>query len=397
MATIIAMGYLSWAPDIHLGSSSARHIEEIRRLTSKAKAFTNESERAAFEAQMLYGVHVFARAKGIPDLAISRGEQAHAHAREMGDRGLEFLAAGGTAMAYVEMGEVDAAMPWLDRAAVIASEHPSPLRARRMERWRGLARSAAGDAAAMRQHLEQAVQLASATGLPAVTCEAQARLAIEASRLGAELGEDDLLALAEQAANAAKGVCEDLPGHPPWEAEADAALARVEMARGHMEQALDRARAAMTSIQSAMHEDLHLEILLPVADVFMAADAPEWEGVRSYLGIALAMIAQRTVDEDVRVRWFRSPLGREMTRLAGSIEDASTHGSVGAEATSDAASAQDAELLESLIRGKTNREIAEDTGMDETAVARRLGELYAKIGASSRAEATAFAFREGAL
>ena len=85
MASIIAMGYLSWAPDIHLGSSSARHIEEIRRLTSKAKAFTNESERAAFEAQMLYGVHVFARAKVIPDLALSRGEQAHAHAREIGD------------------------------------------------------------------------------------------------------------------------------------------------------------------------------------------------------------------------------------------------------------------------------------------------------------------------
>ena len=84
MASIIAMGYLNWAPDIHLGSGAARHIEEIRRLTSKAKAFTNESERAAFEAQMLYGVHVFARAKVIPDLALSRGEQAHAHAREIG-------------------------------------------------------------------------------------------------------------------------------------------------------------------------------------------------------------------------------------------------------------------------------------------------------------------------
>jgi tetratricopeptide (TPR) repeat protein len=121
MASIIAMGYLNWAADIHLGSSSARHIEEIRRLTSKAKAFTNESERAAFEAQMLYGVHVFARAKVIPDLALSRAEQAHAHAREMGDRSLEFLAAGGAAMAHLDMGEVDQAKPWLDRAAAIAS------------------------------------------------------------------------------------------------------------------------------------------------------------------------------------------------------------------------------------------------------------------------------------
>src|SRR5439155_22147213 len=125
MATIIAISYLSWGPDIHLGSNAARHIEEIRRITSKAKAFTNESERAMLEAQMLYGVHVFSRAKVIPDLAISRGEQACAHAREMGDRALEFLAAGGTAMAHVDLGETDDARPWLDRAAAIASEHPT--------------------------------------------------------------------------------------------------------------------------------------------------------------------------------------------------------------------------------------------------------------------------------
>jgi DNA-binding NarL/FixJ family response regulator len=53
--------------------------------------------------------------------------------------------------------------------------------------------------------------------------------------------------------------------------------------------------------------------------------------------------------------------------------------------------------LESLVHGKTNREIGEDIGIDETAVARRLGELFATIGVSSRADATAFAFREHIL
>ena len=144
MASIIALGYLSWAADIHLGSGSARHIEEIRRLTSTAKAFTNESERAAFEAQMLFGVHVFARAKVIPDLALSRGEQASEHAREMGDRSLEFAAAGGTAMAHLDLGEVAEAAPWIERAAAIASEHPTPLRARRLETWRGMAAARRG-------------------------------------------------------------------------------------------------------------------------------------------------------------------------------------------------------------------------------------------------------------
>jgi DNA-binding NarL/FixJ family response regulator len=57
----------------------------------------------------------------------------------------------------------------------------------------------------------------------------------------------------------------------------------------------------------------------------------------------------------------------------------------------------DTVLLQSLVQGKTNREIAEELGVDEPAVARRLGELFARIGASSRAEATAFAFRERVL
>jgi DNA-binding NarL/FixJ family response regulator len=394
MASIIALAYLSWAPDIHLGSSSARHIEEIRRLTSKAKAFTNESERAAFEGQMLYGVHVFARAKVIPDLALSRGEQAYAHAREMGDRSLEFLAAGGTAMAHVDMGEVERATPWLDRAAAIASEHPTPLRARRLETWRGLARSAAGDAPAMLQHLERAVQLASGTGLLAVKCEALARLALEASRLGAELGDDELLERAERSAEGAADLAATLPGHPPWGAEADAALARIELARGREQEAADHARAAMASLQSGMHEDRYLDVVLPVANALMVTDAPEWEAVRSHLRLALAMIAQRTMDEDVRVRWFRGPTGREMTRLAGPVEavPAVPDGDGDGEETT-----RDAQLLRSLVQGKTNREIAAEIGIDEQAVTRRLGELFARIGASSRAEATAFAFHEGVL
>ncbi len=317
MASIIAMAYLSWAPDIHFGSGAARHIEEIRRLTSRMKAFTNESERAAFEAQMLYGVHVFARAKVIPDLAITRGEEAYAHAREIGDRNLEFLAAGGTAMARVDMGEVDEATTWLARAAALASDHPTPLRARRLETWRGLADAAAGDAPAARGHLERAVQLAAESRQPAARCEALARLAVETSRLGAEREDDELLDVAERAAREAAELAAALPGHPPWGAQADAALARVALARRREEEAVTHARSAMASLSSAMHEDRHLDVVLPVANVFLATGAPEWEQVQQYVQLTLAMIAQRTMDEDARVRWLQGPVGREMSRLAG--------------------------------------------------------------------------------
>ena len=244
MSTIIALAYLNWGADIHFGTSSARHIEEIRRLTSRMKAFTNESERAAFEAQMLYGAHVFARAKVIPDMAIAKGREAHRYAKEIGDPNLEFLAAGGTAMAVLDLGDVDDARAWIDRAAVVATEHPSPLRARRLETWRGIADAAAGDAAGMRARLERAVQQATGTGQVAARCEALARLAVESSRLGVQDGDDELMTLAERSAAEASELAATLPGHSPWGAQADASRARVALAQGRTDEATTFARAA---------------------------------------------------------------------------------------------------------------------------------------------------------
>jgi hypothetical protein len=406
MSSVIAMAYLSWAPDIHLGSSSARHIEEIRRLTSRMKAFTNESERAAFEAQMLYGVHVFARAKVIPDLALSKGEEAYRYSKEIGDRALEFLSAGGTAMAHLDIGGVVEAKRWIDRAAATAAEHPTPLRARRLETWRGLAFATDGDAAGMRSHLERAAQLAADKGLPAARCEALARLSVEASRLGAEQGDEELLALAERCALEASDLFSSLPGHAPWGAQADASLARIALVRGFTEQAAGHARAAVGALRSAMHEDGNLDVVLPAANVLKAVGAPEWEEIRHFVQLSLAMVAQRTIDGDIRVRWFRGPVGREMSRLAGSIEtvpgpgagdDGSAVGDGRAGGDGRDPESADTLLLRSLVQGRTNREIADDLGIDEPAVTRRLGELFARIGASSRAEATAFAFRERVL
>jgi hypothetical protein len=99
-----------------------------------------------------------------------------------------------------------------------------------------------------------------------------------------------------------------------------------------------------------------------------------------------------TMDEDVRVRWLRGPLGREMAALAGPIDTI-----VASDGERDTPVDGNDLLLQSLVQGKTNAEIAGDLGIDEHAVERRLGELFATIGASSRADATAFAFRERVL
>ena len=275
MASIIAMAYLSWAPDIHVGSDSARHIEEIRRLATQLSSFTSESQRAFAEVQMLYGVHVFARAKVIPDLALSRGAEAYERAGTIGDRQLEFLAASGTASSFLELGDLDEATTWLDRAATVAAESPTPSRARQLERWRGSLHAARGDAEGMREHFERAVQMATQQALPAARCEVLAALALASATLGSERKDEELLAMGERAASEAKELLGLLPGHAPWGAKADAALATIALARNQPDLASDAARSAVEALTAAQHEDLDLDVLLPVAAAMMAGGTDE--------------------------------------------------------------------------------------------------------------------------
>ncbi len=393
MTTIIAMAYASWGPDIHFGSGAGRHIEEIRRVFSRMESMTNESERSLAEAQMLYGVHVFSRAKVVPDLAVLRGEEAHRQARLIGDRALEFVAAGGTGMAYLDLGEGAEARQWIDKAAAVAAETPTPFRARQLEIWRGSCAGVAGNAQSMRGHLERAVQLATEQGRAAARCEALALLAMEAARLGAKEGDAELLAVAEKAANEAKTAVESLPGHPPWGAQADAALTRVALAEGNMEGAVASARSAMAALEAGLQEDAHLEILLPVAEALIEGGSEEEsQGIRGYLQVTIAMVAQRTSDEAIRARWLRGPIGAKLAELAGPLEGLTMR--PGGTSSGAPLDETDLELLRRLVEGLTNKEIAERLDLEEEFVSKRFGEIFATIGASSRAQAKTFALLE---
>jgi DNA-binding CsgD family transcriptional regulator len=396
MSAIIARAYLNFAIDVHL-LGAAKRIEEIRRLAMQMKSLTRESERESAEAQMLYGVQVFAHAKVVPDLALSRGREAHRHAKMLGDRSLEFASAACLAMTHLELDDVPEAERWVDRAADAAAAAPTPLRARRLELVRGYARAAAGDAAAMREHLERAVRLATEQGRPAARCEALAALALEAARVGSELADADLLALAERSAIDARDLVRVLPGHPPWGAAADAALAQVAVARG-APSAAAAARSALEALDAGHIEDLYLRIVLPAVRAIVAAGtAEEREAARRELRLTAALIAQRITDEEVRVLWFRGPLGRELSRLAGAPPDGGSREPADGDGREPRIGADDTALLWLLIEGRTNGEIARELGMNDDDVTRRLAEMYARIGVSSRGEAAVFAFREGVV
>jgi DNA-binding NarL/FixJ family response regulator/tetratricopeptide (TPR) repeat protein len=393
MSTIIAIAYLSWGPEVHLGGS-AKRIEEMRRLATRMKSFTKESERQLAEAQMLFGAQVYAQAKVFPDVALEKGTESYAAARAIGDHSIEFASAGGMALTCAELGAAEEAERWLGRAAAVASVEPTPLRARKIESWRGLVMAAAGDVDGMREHLERAVKLATEQGRPAARCEALAMLAREAARMGADRQDEALLALAETSATEAKGLMPVLPGHPLWGAQADAALARVYLTRGSFDEAANAGRDALAALDAAMTEDFYLDILLPSAEaVLKSSGETEAAAVRDRVRLTLALLAQHILDEDVRVRWFRTPAARELTRLAGPLE--APEGKARPEADGAALVNAETGLLRLLTEGRTNREIAEELDTTEAVVSRQLGELFVKIGASSRADATFVALING--
>jgi DNA-binding NarL/FixJ family response regulator len=407
MSTVIAMAYAQYGTVMHL-SSSARHLEEIRRVTSRLSELVTESERARLDLQMLFGVHVYSRAKVVPDLALSRGEDAHRAAKLQGDRSIEFLAAGGVAMCLLELGDFDGAERWIGLAASAAAMAPSRPRARQLETWRGMARAAAGDVEGMRLHLERAVVIATEGGRASARCEAHARLAIEAARLAARPAPDalevpderapdeSLLELVERSAAQVKELLPLLPGHAPWGAQADAALATVALLRGDAPGAAMIAGATVQALQEALHEDASLEVILPAARAMFAGAPPEVQGfVRGFLQSTLAKIAQGTADEPIRVRWLTGPVGRELVELAGPMDLPVSPNAEGFAAIDAGSSLDEPErrLLQLLTEGHTNAEIAAELEVGEDDVAGRLGRLQARLGASSRAEATSLAFR----
>jgi len=379
------MAALSWAAGIHL-VGSVQHIEEIRRLSGRLKSFTRESERALADVQMLFGAQRYARDRGFADLALTKGQEAYDAARAMGDRSLEFATAGAIALQHAELGMADDAARWLDRVAAIATASPTPLRALELETWRGVARAEASDIEGFRRHFQGAAALATEQGRPAQLCDMLATFVIHAARLGVMLGDEDLVQETARAIGEVEVLCRSLPGHPPWRARALAAQSRLALARGDKLAAAEAGRAALDLLRVAVREALELDVLLPASAAIIAGGSDEEAAAaREYLQMIGGLIVQRIVDEPVRVRWFASHRGRDLIALAGPI--AISAAAVGAAMLDE----QEQTLLRLVTEARTNAEIAAVLGVDEKAVESGLASLFGKVGAVTRADATALA------
>jgi DNA-binding CsgD family transcriptional regulator len=321
----------------------------------------------------------------------------------VGERTIEFVAAGGMAMAHLQVGDTAAAAAWLERAAEASAAAPTPLRARRMEMWRGQHAAALGDGQAMLAHLSRAVDLATEQGRPAANCEALALLALRAARLGAATAAGELLDVAEDAAARAIAMSASLSGHPPWRAQANAALTHVRIARSDRGDALETARAALGDIELSEQDALFLDIWQPCAQAILrSGEVDEVARVRGRLERMLGGVAEHTLDEDVRRRWFATPPQSELVEMIGGVEAARA-----AFASSPLFVAQrnlptghvelserEQELLRLITESQSDGEIATTLGMSEEQVAHQLAEVFARINAPSRASATAFALMQ---
>src|SRR5204863_3133462 len=126
--------------------------------------------------------------------------------------------------------------------------------------------------------------------------------------------------------------------------------------------------------QRAMREDPHLEILLPVGKVLMELGSDEERmALRRELEIILGMVAQRVQDEQVRVRWFRGPLGRVISDLVGAAGPASV---AAAPRVGPELGERQRRILQAMTEGRTDHEIATDLGLTDPELATALTTLY---------------------
>lgn len=387
MTAVIGMAVLTWAPGIHL-TGSVQHIEEIRRLTGRAKSFTRESERAQADAQMVFGAHVYARMRGFADQALVKGQEAHRAARALGDPLLEFAAIGGMILQHAELGDREQANQWIARAAALASSAPTPLRSLQLELWRGIAAAELDQIDEFSERFRSALLIAAEQGKPAARSDALSWFASYAVRLGERLHADALIDAARQAVSELEVTAAGLPGHAPWIPRGLAVRASLARIDGNLDAALGYARSALAQLRSAVREELSLDVLLPAAQVIMA-HAPEEERreVLDHLQLTGSLVAQRIEDEAVRVRWFARPMaGRLLVELAGEITRVVAAGHAGINLDDE-----ERALLRQVTEARSNSEIAAALGQDEEEVARGLAALFAKIGAAGRADATAMA------
>jgi len=134
-----------------------------------------------------------------------------------------------------------------------------------------------------------------------------------------------------------------------------------------------------------------LGILQGAIQLWRDVEAPYEEGrTRVLIAIASRMLG----DEDTASLELDS--ARRIFQRLGAVTEIARVNDLTSHSTSRSAThltARELEVLGLVATGKTNRGIADELGLSEKTVARHIANIFTKLGLSSRAAATAYAYR----
>ncbi|HEX2610044.1 MAG TPA: response regulator transcription factor, partial [Gemmatimonadales bacterium] len=107
----------------------------------------------------------------------------------------------------------------------------------------------------------------------------------------------------------------------------------------------------------------------------------------------LGLAHQRLGDEDTAALELDAAR-QALAELGAAAEPEGTKTAVSAESRTDSPlTAREIEVLRLVATGRTNRAIADGLGISEKTVARHLSNIFTKLGLTSRAAATAYAYQ----
>jgi DNA-binding NarL/FixJ family response regulator len=157
-------------------------------------------------------------------------------------------------------------------------------------------------------------------------------------------------------------------------------VATAALARGRVQLATGDVSAAVATLREALRRWQGLEVPYEVATTrTVLGQAQRQAGDEE--GAQESFVAARALFDQIGARLAAGEVGTDTTaraRPSGRLPSGLT--------------AREAEVLRLIAAGRSNKEIAAELYLSVKTVSRHLSNIFAKIGVSSRAAATAFAF-----